>query len=107
MDRLEYAFREIARVAGTIPTIRRIFAYGSRIKGGSSPASDLDLAVEMFGDDAGERLAAFISDAKSDGQWDTISGQLGIDLDLKLFDADQPGIAKAAALEHGVVIFQR
>lgn len=104
---IDSALRELIEAqARSTNSIVAITAFGSRAKGTATPQSDLDLAFTMDGQTPGERGAAFAHDVSHSDDWPSIGEPFGIELHLKLHDAEfAPDTARYAV--GGTVIYRR
>jgi predicted nucleotidyltransferase len=86
------------------PLVLEVHAFGSRVKGGYRPDSDLDLAFVVDGQDEGERLGNAIC------LLPTWRGELQALLPVTvhaqaMFDDDQ--VVAPAVRDHGLTVFRR
>lgn len=85
------------------PLVLAIYAFGSRVKGGYTTESDLDVAIEVAGSDDGEKFgnAIFLID-----RWEAeLQALLPVRLHLQHMMADDEVVAPAVR-EHGLLLYQ-
>jgi predicted nucleotidyltransferase len=88
-------------LAASIPTVRRVYLLGSRIKGTAAEASDLDIAFEMSGADEGERFAEYMLDVANREEWRWFEQRFGCRMGHTPFEDVRAGV-----LEHGRIIYE-
>lgn len=86
----------VSKWANTQPLIRKVYLFGSRVRGTHRPDSDLDVAVEIFtlpGDNS--PLATWIGE--SSHLEASIAGIVPVNIDLQWYggEAETPRIHKA------------
>lgn len=96
----EGAAEAIAALVSTMPSVERVYLFGSRVLGTASAASDLDIAVETAGSTPSEQLAVYITEVAQDPRWSEISKRFGTRMGITPL-AD----VRADALAHGRLIY--
>ena len=87
--------------------LQRVWIYGSRVKGQTSPERDLDVAVEVVPRDGENSYTVFVCCA------DDWRSELGprvapYKLDLKLYDASGAREkVRRGVDEHGILVYER
>jgi predicted nucleotidyltransferase len=85
--------------------VHEIHLFGSRAKGRHEPASDVDLAILLLGEDPGEALAYWMFEA--DGWGVELSTLLGAKVDLCLAEPETDEIVWPAVRQYGQLIYRR
>ncbi len=95
---------EIVRAwAAKQPLVLEAYGYGSRVKGGYSPESDVDIAIEVAGFDDDEKLANSII---AHEKWQTeLQSLLPVIVDLHFMTPDDTIVAPAVR-EHGLLLYK-
>ncbi|UAJ10641.1 nucleotidyltransferase domain-containing protein [Glacieibacterium megasporae] len=90
--------------AGRQPLVIEVYAFGSRVKGGYRPDSDLDLAFVIDGQDEGETLGNAIFLLPS---WrNELQAMLPVEVHAQpMFDDDE--VVAPAVRDHGMLLFRR
>jgi len=91
---------KIKRWAETVPQIKRVYLFGSFVKGKKNP-SDIDIAVEIFGrHDESAEILFFIDHEKE------LTRLLGYPIDLQKLDEGSSTVRRGVE-EGAIVIFER
>jgi len=86
------------------PLILEVYAFGSRVKGGYRPDSDLDIAIKVDGSDEGEQLGNAICEKE---RWlETLSALVPVSVDLQAMFPDDV-VVYPAVQGHGVLLYRR
>ncbi len=86
------------------PLVLEVHAFGSRVRGGYRPNSDLDLALVVDGQDNGERLGNAI--CLLSGWQAELQAMLPVRVHAQaMFDDDL--VVAPAVRDHGLLIFRR
>ena len=86
------------------PNVRRLIVFGSFAKGTAAPDSDLDVAVELDGDE-GEALADFIFEEVA---WKRqLSKLLGCEFDLHLGGEAAGPVVRQGLVEAAISVYTR
>ena len=85
------------------PLVLGAYAFGSRIKGGYEPESDLDIALDVAGEDEDEKRANWIFQER---QWTAeLQEFLPVRLDLQcMLPGDK--VVTPAVKDHGLLIYR-
>lgn len=97
----------VAEWARANPKVRRVWVYGSRVKGTHRPDSDIDIAVELQPvGDSEETLAVWMAHCN---QWQSeLQARIGPTVVLEWFDPDGATTTIQATLdEASMLIYER
>jgi predicted nucleotidyltransferase len=93
--------------ASNEPDLRRVWIYGSQVRGRPSPDSDLDVAVEVIPRDGENTYDVFVCSA-DDWRSELTSRVAPHKLDLKLYDASKAREkVRRGVEEDGVLVYER
>ena len=95
---------DIAHWAADQPLIEAVYAFGSRVKGGYRPDSDIDLAIEVGGEDEQD---CFTNAIFFKGEWAiALQSLVSVAVHLQIILPDDI-IVKPAVLDHGQLLYRR
>ena len=92
----------IAEWAKRDPLILQVYAFGSRVKGDYHPESDLDLAMDVAGQDEGEKLGNAIFERQ---RWtEELTGLLPIKPDIQCMMPDDVVVTPAVGIGSAAIV---
>ena len=96
----------IAQWAASFPAIRRVWLYGSRVKGTERPDSDLDVAVELDSLVLRGNPQFTYWMLESPAMKQTLSALIDVSPHVQLYHATQPEVFSPVA-EHGILVYDK